>query len=199
MSLRSQFPAARQSQSHYFLSLSRGDRIRQIAIRPWALVTLGLIAPVAGLAAAGSGLYLAFRDEMLATILTRQAEMQYAYEDRLASLRVQLDRVTSRQLLDQDTLEGRVHELASRQAQIETRASVLSMLADHAGARDDTTASIPRPAPPAKGAPPRLGTNPAPIPPAGAALPSGVTSFAPLGGTRSIQVEKLSSEMMGDT
>jgi murein DD-endopeptidase MepM/ murein hydrolase activator NlpD len=115
--------------------------------------------------------------------------MQYAYEDRLASLRVQLDRVTSRQLLDQDTLEGRVHELLSRQAQIETRASVISMLADQAGVREDVTSSIPRPAPQTKGTPAKGAGNPLLSAPA-SPLPAGAASFAPLPGARAPQAEK---------
>jgi murein DD-endopeptidase MepM/ murein hydrolase activator NlpD len=72
--------------------------------------------------------YLVFRDEMLARLMSQQTEMQYAYEDRLAALRNQIDKVTSRQLLDQNSLEGKLHELLSRQAQLETRQAVVASL-----------------------------------------------------------------------
>jgi murein DD-endopeptidase MepM/ murein hydrolase activator NlpD len=76
--------------------------------------------------------YLIFRDEMLAGLMRSQAEMQYAYEDRIASLRAHLDRVASRQLVDQDSFEGRLNELLVRQAKLETRSAVLSTLASRA-------------------------------------------------------------------
>jgi murein DD-endopeptidase MepM/ murein hydrolase activator NlpD len=76
--------------------------------------------------------YLIFRDEMLAGMMRSQAEMQYAYEDRIASLRAHLDRVASRQLVDQDSFEGRLNELLVRQAKLETRSAVLSTLASRA-------------------------------------------------------------------
>ena len=40
--------------------------------------------------------YFAFRDDVLTRLISRQAEMQYAYEDRIAEMRAQVDRVTSR-------------------------------------------------------------------------------------------------------
>jgi murein DD-endopeptidase MepM/ murein hydrolase activator NlpD len=73
--------------------------------------------------------YLIFRDEMLAGLLRSQAEMQYAYEDRIASLRAHLDRVASRQLVDQDSFEGKLADIAARQVKLETRSAALSSLA----------------------------------------------------------------------
>lgn len=99
-------------------------------LRPW-MTALGATAALllAGWYLAAT-LYLVFRDEMLARLLNQQAEMQYAYEDRLAALRNQIDKVTSRQLLDQNSLEGKVQELLSRQAQLETRQAVVASLAE---------------------------------------------------------------------
>ena len=79
---------------------------------------------------------------MRGAILARVAEMQYAYEDRLADARAQLDRVTSRQLLDQNSFEGKVHELLSRQAQLEQRASIVATMAGQANQIGETTASL---------------------------------------------------------
>ena len=72
---------------------------------------------------------------MLGALAARQAEMQYAYEDRLAEARAELDRVASRQLLDQNSFEGKVHELLSRQAQLEQRGSIVAALVDQSLAR----------------------------------------------------------------
>jgi murein DD-endopeptidase MepM/ murein hydrolase activator NlpD len=85
--------------------------------------------------------YLFFRDDVIAGLMTRQAHLQYAYEDRLAALRLQFDQVTSRQMLDQDSFEGKMRDIVTRQAQIETRAAVLASLTDKVGALGDIASS----------------------------------------------------------
>jgi len=73
-----------------------------------------------------SATYLAFRDDVLRTLITRQAEQQFAYEDRIAELRAQIDRTTSRQLLDQEQFEQKLDDLMRRQSLLESRATALS-------------------------------------------------------------------------
>ena len=74
--------------------------------------------------------YFAFRDDVLTRLLARQAQMQYAYEDRIADLRGQVDRLASRQLLDQEQFESKLEQIARRQATLESRSSALSSLPD---------------------------------------------------------------------
>jgi murein DD-endopeptidase MepM/ murein hydrolase activator NlpD len=81
--------------------------------------------------------YLAFRDDVLRTLIAHQADQQFAYEDRIAELRAQIDRTTSRQLLDQEQFEQKLDELMRRQATLEQHATALSGAADPA-----TTGSI---------------------------------------------------------
>ncbi len=69
------------------------------------------------------------------------AQQQYAYEDRIAELRAQIDRTTSRQLLDQEQFEQKLDDLMRRQATLESRATALGGIADPA-----TTGSIKPPA-----------------------------------------------------
>jgi len=54
--------------------------------------------------------------DVLTRLIARQAEMQYAYEDRIADLRAKVDRTTSRQLLDQEQFEQKLDDLLRRQA-----------------------------------------------------------------------------------
>ncbi|QPC88705.1 peptidoglycan DD-metalloendopeptidase family protein [Mesorhizobium sp. NBSH29] len=65
--------------------------------------------------------YLVFRDDLLGATAARQARMQQAYEDRISALRAQVDRITSRQLLDQQLMESKVSELIARQSQLTLR------------------------------------------------------------------------------
>jgi murein DD-endopeptidase MepM/ murein hydrolase activator NlpD len=84
-------------------------------------------------AAAMTG-YLLFQDEFGAILLRRQAEMQYAYEDRIAALRTQLERTTSQDMVERRRLEARIARVAARQTQIEAQQSLLSLLAEQTGA-----------------------------------------------------------------
>lgn len=133
MSAREAFPKARLPQSHFFVTFARGDNARCFAIRPWALFSIGALFPLGALVYFSATLLFVMRDDMLAALMQRQSAMQVAYEDRLAALRMQLDRVTSSQLLDQNSLEARMHELLSRQARLESRAALIATLADGAG------------------------------------------------------------------
>ena len=74
--------------------------------------------------------YFAFHDDVLKGLMARERAQQYAYEDRIADLRAEIDRTTSRQLLDQDQFEQKLDELTRRQATLESRASALSGAAD---------------------------------------------------------------------
>ena len=96
---------------------------------------------------AATATYFAFRDDVLTRLIARQAEMQYAYEDRIAELRAKVDRTTSRQLLDQEQFDQKLDQIMRR--------------ADDAGiarhgarrhARRSVTGSI---RPPSRGAQPR--------------------------------------------
>jgi len=103
---------------------------RQVRIGPVAFwIVVGTLVIMAGWTLL-TGTYFAFHDDVLKRLIARQAEMQYGYEDRIAELRAQLDRVTSRQLLDQEQFEQKLEQIARKQATLESRASALSTLPD---------------------------------------------------------------------
>lgn len=141
MSARKKFPSARESDSHFFFTVSRGGKQRRFAVNPGVLYAVVGLLPVLGAVYLGATAYLFFRDDMVAALMARQARQQYAYEDRLAAMRLQLDRVTSRQMLDQDSFEGKLQHLVSREAQLETRTAIVAALGDRIGVSRETTAS----------------------------------------------------------
>jgi len=93
----------------------------------WTIV--GSLVLMAGWSAV-TATYFAFRDDVLTRLLARQAQMQYAYEDRIADLRGQVDKLASRQLLDQEQVESKLEQIARRQATLESRSSALSSITD---------------------------------------------------------------------
>jgi murein DD-endopeptidase MepM/ murein hydrolase activator NlpD len=136
---------------------------RQVRIRPIAFwICVGTLVIMAGWSAV-TATYFAFHDDVLARLIARQAAMQFAYEDRIADMRAQVDRVTSRQLLDQEQFEQRLTQLAQRQAALEARASSLGAITEPA-----ITGSI---RPPSRGLAPRA--------PAAAPKPSPINDTTP--------------------
>ena len=79
---------------------------------------------------AATATYFAFRDDVLTRLIARQAEMQFAYEDRIAELRAQVDRTTSRQLLDQEQFDQKLEQIMRRQTTLESRATALGGMPD---------------------------------------------------------------------
>jgi murein DD-endopeptidase MepM/ murein hydrolase activator NlpD len=110
------------------IQVERRGRTRRIGVSATAALVVGLVLLLTGLWAIAATVYLAFRDDVVGGLMQRQQQMRYAYEDRIAALRAQMDRVTSRQLVDQDSFEGKVQELAARQAQLETRQALVNGL-----------------------------------------------------------------------
>src|SRR6201999_585099 len=105
---------------------------RQVRVGPvafWIVVGTLVIMAVWSI---GTGTYFAFREDVLTRLIVRQADMQFAYEDRIAELRAQVDRITSRQLLDQEQFEQKLEQIMRRQATLASRSSTLVGVPDPA-------------------------------------------------------------------
>lgn len=92
--------------------------------------------------------YLIFRDDLLSTAVARQAKLQHAYEDRIASLRGQVDRITSHRLLDQQFIETKIADLANRQSVLAQRSGLMAPVLDQArslGIAPDAVSGMPVP------------------------------------------------------
>lgn len=112
--------------------VSRNGKTRQFTIRPvfFTVAVCSAIMLMVGYFSATA--YLVFRDDLISASFANQARVKHEYEDRIAALRTKLDRVTSRQLLDQQAIESRVHELMARQENIGKRSSRMTNLLDKA-------------------------------------------------------------------
>jgi murein DD-endopeptidase MepM/ murein hydrolase activator NlpD len=121
----------KRSQEH-ILILASGDKVRHATIKPWmaALAFCSGGVFVIGYLLATS--YLVLRDDLIGATMARQARMQHDYEDRIAALRAQVDRVTSRQLLDQQVVEDKVDKLLEQQMALTSRNGKLGTLLERA-------------------------------------------------------------------
>ena len=131
-------PAALQG----YTLVHAGKQVRFGPVVFWIVVGTVVLL---GMWSAATATYFAFRDDVLTRLIARQAEMQYAYEDRIAELRAKVDRTTSRQLLDQEQFDQKLEQIMRRQTALESRATALGAIPD-----TSITGSI---RPPSRGAP----------------------------------------------
>jgi len=132
--------------------VARGDDVRAFHIRPRLAAVAGMVGVVFGVLYFAATGYLVFRDDLLAASLARQARLQQAYEDRIAVLRANIDRLTSRQLLNQEAFEAKLDDLVGKQAALDARQDIiagLSQAARSAGlvAAEQPATPLPRPRP----------------------------------------------------
>ena len=104
-----------------------GKQVRFGPVAFWIVVGTVILL---GIWSAATATYFAFRDDVLTRLIARQAEMQYAYEDRIAELRARVDRTTSRQLLDQEQFDQKLDQIMRRQTTLESRATALGAMPD---------------------------------------------------------------------
>ncbi|HQF30766.1 MAG TPA: M23 family metallopeptidase [Hyphomicrobiales bacterium] len=124
-------PFGRRSEPHK-ITIAREGRTRSFTVRPWAIGAAAAAAVIVGggyLAATG---YLVYRDQILAGHYARQAAMQHRYEDRIATLRAEIDRITSRQMIDKEAVEAKIDLLLDRKQSLDTRTEQVAVLIDRA-------------------------------------------------------------------
>ena len=146
-------PTAKSEENGYTL-VHAGKQVRFGPVAFWIVV--GTVTTL-GMWSAATATYFAFRDDVLTRLIARQAEMQYAYEDRIAELRAKVDRATSRQLLDQEQFDQKLEQIMRRQTALESRASALGAIPDITGsvrapsrgaaATEPAASGVPKPSP----------------------------------------------------
>ncbi len=169
--------------THYFLSMSRGNSIRTVRLRPaalWALVALAPLSFAAGLTGAAD---LALRARFPEAAALAQAGTEGTAPDRGGDARPLPGPEADGRRADQNAIEDRIRDLAARQARLERRGATLAALAAEAGNLPPPPATDrPRPATDALGAidtlaPRRSEDRPAPE----ASIDGGVRAYAPAG------------------
>ncbi len=122
---RASVPTAHAQEGYTLVHAGKQVRFGPVAF--WIVV--GTVTML-GMWSAATATYFAFRDDVLTRLIARQAEMQYAYEDRIAELRAKVDRTTSRQLLDQEQFDQKLEQIMRRQTALESRATALGAIPD---------------------------------------------------------------------
>lgn len=134
MSIRDRFPSAKLPDTHYFLTVSRGDRVRAFALRPATAFACVAATPLLALWAFAATGFIATHDQIMTAIVSHDAQVRTDYESKLGEARAELDQATSRRLLADAAIDGKMRELVARQTRLEQRGAALAALAAEAGA-----------------------------------------------------------------
>ena len=105
------------------LILTNGQSYRSITVTPLliafvSVLIIGILVWCIGL----SG-FIYFRDDVVRTLIHKQAITVERYEDKITALRLQVDSIRSRQFINQDSFSGAIEDLRTRQEEIESNQS----------------------------------------------------------------------------
>ena len=154
---------------------THGEAVQVLRIPPWVGVFLVLFVVAGSIGVIASASYLFFRDELFTASIKRQHQIQVAYEDRVSDLRREIDRITSRQLLNQRAYEARVERLLAEHTQLYQQGTRLDVLLDRAG----SLGLVPRRTPPSPIIPPNRSASSEPQMRLGT-MAVDTTAFAPI-------------------
>jgi murein DD-endopeptidase MepM/ murein hydrolase activator NlpD len=135
------------------VTLRLGGRERSLQLRPATLIAGALVLAALLMTGLGAAAYLLFHDHVVAAVLRHQAATEAAYEDRIAALRLQIDRIATKQVLETDGVAAQVEALAKQHSALSDAGARLDDLVRKARATglaagtDDT--ALPRQAAPA--------------------------------------------------
>lgn len=144
MSYAAQTPQFGKKSRHSVVISSNG-KVREYRIHAGLLLAVGSIFTMFMVGYVAATAYIAFRDDLVAAAYKNQTRMKQEYEDRIAALRSRVDRITSRQLLDQQAVEAKVAALMRQQEMLSGRSGALQGLLDRAKASGLEEAAVPIP------------------------------------------------------
>ena len=128
--------------------IAKGDKVTSVTVHPFLAALGATIIATFALAYLGATGYLMFRDDILGASNIRQVRLQNAYEDQMANLRIEIDRIASRQMLDQKSVESKIDRLLGLRASLDERKrSVDSLVKTASAAGISLPASAPAPRP----------------------------------------------------
>ncbi|WEX07310.1 peptidoglycan DD-metalloendopeptidase family protein [Chelativorans sp. AA-79] len=96
---------------------------------------------------AATCLYLVVRDDFIGKAAAHRARLQETYENRIFALEAEIERLTSRQTAEQESLQRRITELLERQERLSERHSWLGPVLERAEDLRATGEPIPFPTP----------------------------------------------------
>ncbi|SHG08676.1 Murein DD-endopeptidase MepM and murein hydrolase activator NlpD, contain LysM domain [Kaistia soli DSM 19436] len=112
--------------------IARGDRLQAVHFSPRLMAVAGACFVLFSVFYFASTAYLVFRDDWLRQDSGAEAVLRETYEDRISALRNEIERITSRRMVDHATVEQKVEQLLDRQDELGQRQDMLARLTEAA-------------------------------------------------------------------
>lgn len=154
--------------SLHHVTITTGDRSRTFTFRPWVLGSVVGCVGVFALGYLSATAYLFWRDDILAARASERYQIEASYENRIAYLRAEIDRLASSQVFERRSVETMVDSLIERQNSLSDKHARVRAVLDKAAATG-LTADLSTPVPAEK-----------------PSLPSSALSFLPTGNAEAI-------------
>lgn len=110
-----------QRREPHRITIARGNKVKSFTLRPWLSSVLTLFVFIFSVSYLSATAYLFFRDDILTSSTQNQTRLRYNYENRIANLRSKIDRINSRQMIDQHVFENKIEVLLERQEKLVSR------------------------------------------------------------------------------
>ncbi|WP_305987455.1 M23 family metallopeptidase [Roseibium sp. MMSF_3544] len=137
--------AQRKAQHHP--TLARGAKSTTYSVRPVHLIFGALACVAATLGVSGSVGYYLVRSDMMAEASAEKTELVLEYQDHIDRLRAEIHKLTSRQMVDRETVEIQVMDVLRRQQSLNQRHAIVADLvarAENAGIYLSSDKPLPR-------------------------------------------------------
>jgi len=132
--------------SAHQITFTRGSRSTTLFIRPSILIAAAAACLVLSLGYFGATAYWFLRDDMAASAQADRKQMETYYQDRIDRLRSEIERLSSRQMVDRESVEQQVSTLLRRQQLLSKRHEVVTELmarAEESGIRIASQSPVP--------------------------------------------------------
>lgn len=116
------------------LTISRNGKSRTFVIRPALMASVVAVGALFSVSYIASTAYLFFRDDLQSISSAHTDEIENDYEVRIARLRAEVDRLTSRQIVERHSVEDMLKAVLERQKQLHSAQSQVSNILQRAAA-----------------------------------------------------------------
>lgn len=132
--------------SAHHITFTRGTKSTTLVIRPVVLLAAAATCLLLTLGYFGTTAYWLLRDDFAATAQTERKRLEIYYQDRIDRMRAEVERLSSRQMVDRESVEHQVTDLIRRQQALSKRHEVVTELmarAEESGIRIAVQSPVP--------------------------------------------------------
>lgn len=134
-------------ETRHHVTFARGNKTTTFVIRPSVLVAAAGLCLTLSLGYFAATAYWVMRDDVVVADTTTRTEVEIYYQDHIDRLRAEIERLSSRQMVDRESVELQVSELVRRQQALNQRHAIVADLmarAEQNGIRIAATNAVPQ-------------------------------------------------------